>query len=108
MFYNPNNSHQSEEKLWEGKGIVENIFHLLWTKDPIFGTSKHYNIKNIKKSPKIFIFLPPFFLLSPTPIFCHFFCFVLIIKVIFFYKFQVYRFQKQLYTSTTLRYFGIL
>ena len=39
MFYNPTNSQQSEEKLWEGKGIVENIFHLLWTKDPIFGTS---------------------------------------------------------------------
>jgi hypothetical protein len=44
MFFNPKTSQQSEEKLWEGKGIVENLFHLLWTKDPIFGTStEHLN-----------------------------------------------------------------
>jgi len=30
---------ETEEKIWEGKGIVENLFHLLWTKDPVFGTS---------------------------------------------------------------------
>ena len=23
----------------EGDGVIENFFHLLWTKDPLFGTS---------------------------------------------------------------------
>ena len=36
---------EAEEKMWEGKGIVENLFHLLWTKDPVFGTSNFFLFK---------------------------------------------------------------
>ena len=28
-----------EDLIWEGKGIVDNLFHLLWKKDPILDSS---------------------------------------------------------------------
>lgn len=42
----------------EGDGIIENFFHLLWTKDPLFGTS------NLPKLSFPFIFTSSFCLCS--------------------------------------------
>ena len=32
--------------LLEGDGVIENIYHLLWAKDSIFGKGTHAFIKN--------------------------------------------------------------